>query len=57
MGVGIFRVLAVAAALFPVEVMAGQSILVKVDLGQQQMTVDVDGKRTHRWAVSTANAR
>jgi hypothetical protein len=48
-------VVAVVAAMLPVSASAG--ILVKVDLSQQQMTVDVDGKRSHVWPVSTANAK
>lgn len=54
----VLRVLAMAGTLLPIvataQVEAG--VLVKVDLAQQQMTVDVDGKRSHAWPVSTARS-
>ncbi len=49
------KALAAIAALLPAGAQAG--ILVKVDLSQQSMNVDVDGKRTHTWSVSTANSK
>ena len=52
---GFVKMLALLGALLPVGAQA--SVLVKVDLGQQSMNVDVDGKRTHTWAVSTANSK
>lgn len=52
---GIVKLLAVISVLVPAGAQA--VILVKVDLGQQSMNVDVDGKRVHSWAVSTASSK
>jgi hypothetical protein len=49
-------VLAAVAALLWTPARSWAGVLVSVDLGAQQMTVDVDGKRAHVWSVSTARS-
>jgi hypothetical protein len=51
------RALAMALGVVAGLPCAQAAIQVKVDLTQQQMIVEVDGRRTHTWAVSTANSR
>ena len=51
------RVLAAAAAICAIHAdTATAGVLVDVDLSHQQMTVDVDGKRTYAWSVSSARS-